>query len=423
MIEKIRSLTKTRIFKDVAKLSFGTFLGRLVVFAVMPIMTRMYSPEDFTTLAAYISIVSTIAVVAALRLEIAIPITESDRDAAALLVISFFFISLVCTMLIVAVCFFPEHISALLDVPGIYSYLWLVPIGVMLLSSYSVMQYWSTRFHRFGLIARTRVSQALVGAGIMVASGWCGLGPLGLLIGRSLTEGAGSGLLVRQAIQKDREFFVNLRLSNLISVLKINSAYPRYSTIESFANTAGFQLPILMIASQAGSEAGQLFLAMQVVFIPMTLIGGAVSQVYLSRAPHQMRDNSLASFTYKMMKRLAILGVPTLMVIGASAPAIFSIVFGPEWARAGEIVRLLIPWVALQFIVSPVSMALHVTGNQRFAMWLQCIGLLIRFGGLLLFVYMGWGEVVEVYAALSAMFYLLYMFAVMSVMGGKAVIH
>ena len=40
----------------------------------------------------------------------------------------------------------------------------------------------------------------------------------------------------------------------------------------------------------SGQEAGYLGLAMYAVQAPMTLLGGAVSQVYLSRAAHEHRE-------------------------------------------------------------------------------------------------------------------------------------
>jgi O-antigen/teichoic acid export membrane protein len=372
-------------------------------------------------LAVYISVVSTVAVAASLRLEIAIPIAEADRDAAALMVISFASILLVCFLLMILALTLSEQISGWLAIPAIYKYLWLVPIGVFLLSSYSVTQYWAARFRRFELIARTKVSQAFVGSTVMLASGWLGLAPLGLLIGKSLTEGAGGGVLFRNVIKKDKSLFYGMNLPKLKAVFKENLAYPKYSTVESFANVAGYQMPIVMIASQAGSEAGQLFLAMQVVFIPMTLMGTAVSQVYLSRAPNEMREGRLGIFTKGLMKNLAVVGVPSLFIIGALAPIMFSLVFGSDWGRAGEIVRILLPWVAIQFVVSPVSMALHVTGHQRLAMALQCLGLLLRLGGLYLFVSVGGESVVEMYAGLSACFYALYFMVIIKIVDLKRV--
>jgi hypothetical protein len=67
------------------------------------------------------------------------------------------------------------------------------------------------------------------------------------------------------------------------------------------------------------------------------------------------------------------------------------------------------PWFLLQFLAVPLSMALHVTGSQRAAMWLQGGGLLLRVG--LVWAAAQWQTawVAEAYAISGALFYLIYL--------------
>lgn len=366
---------------DVVKLSFGTLAGRAIALAALPLLTRLYGPEDFALLAVYLSLVSTIAVAACLRLEIAIPLAETETDAAGLLALSGLVLTGVVLATAVPALVAPYRIAALLGSPGIASYLWLVPLGIVFAGSYSALQYWATRARRFGDIARTRVSQTITGVGTMLALGWAGVTPFGLLLGNMLNIGAGGTLLATGAWRHDRAVLRLVSLATLGDVFRRYCRYPMFSTPEALFNIAGLQIPVLLIAAYAGAEAGFLLLAMQIMTAPMTLLGKSISQVYMSRAPEEMRAGRLAPFTLSIMKRLVIVGTGPLVLIAAVSPIVFPWVFGAEWARAGEIVTWLMPWMVLQFIASPGSIVMFVVGRQRAMLALTTAGFILRVGG------------------------------------------
>lgn len=392
---------------DVLKLSFGTLAGRLIAVAALPILTRLYSPEDFALLAVYLALVNTLAVAACLRLEIAIPLVETEDEAADLLALALIVLALVAALLTLPALLMPDQVASALGAPALAPYLWLVPLGVAMAGSYSALQFWATRARRFGAIARTRVGQAAAGVTAMLALGWAGIAPFGLLLGNMLNIGAGGVSLAASAVVRDGVVLRAVRLRNLATAFRRNHRYPLFSAPEALFNVAGLQIPVLLIAAHAGAEAGFLLLAMQVMTAPMTLLGSSISQVYLSRAPTEYREGRLASFTVSIMRRLVMVGVGPLILAGALAPLVFPWIFGAEWARAGEIVVWLVPWMALQFIASPVSMVLHTAGRQNWAMYLQVVGLIIRVGAVAVAISVNAGPVAA-FALGSAVFYALY---------------
>jgi O-antigen/teichoic acid export membrane protein len=141
--------------------------------------------------------------------------------------------------------------------------------------------------------------------------------------------------------------------------------------------------------------------------------------VYLSRAHDELRTGNLAEFTQKIIVSLIGAGVGPLVFFGIMAPDLLPIVFGAQWARAGEIVSWMTPWFIFQFLASPISMALHVTENQRLAMFNQAWGVVLRVG------LTAWaatylnGYIVEIYAISGLIFYLSYFLIVMRISGLK----
>lgn len=158
-------------------------------------------------------------------------------------------------------------------------------------------------------------------------------------------------------------------------------------------------------------------LAIRVLGAPMSLIGTAVSQVHLSRAPEEMRGKTLDRFTGQVIAGLFRSGVGPIIFVGIIAPSLFPYIFGKEWARAGEIVSWMTPWFVMQFLATPVSMTLHVTQNQRIALVIQLAGLLLRVGVVLCVSFLDSTHTVEAYSLTGFVFYAGYLIAIVRVAG------
>ncbi|MGJ7575242.1 lipopolysaccharide biosynthesis protein [Variovorax sp. RB2P76] len=409
MRSRLESLNRVGFVRSVGVLVGGTAFAQGLAILILPIVTRLYTPADFSALAVFASILSIVSVAACLRLEIAIPLPDSDEDAANLLASALAVCTVVSALVAFVIWCFYAKIIELIGQPELQPHLWLLPVGIWLASAYSAIQFWSTRKKRFGTIAKTRMTQALGGIGTQVGLGWMGFAPFGLLLGQVIASGAGLFGLSSRVIREDRSAFKKVRWIDMRRLLRRYERFPRYSTFEAFANSAGIQLPIIVIASVAiGAEAGYLMLGMRVIGAPMALIGGSVSQVYLSRAPSELRAGTLTSFTLQITRGLVKTGGGPLLFAGIIAPIIFPILFGENWRRAGEIVIWMTPWFVLQFLTSPVSMVLHVTENQRVAMILQLVGLALRVGAVLAASWLAGGLIVKAYAISGFLFYCIY---------------
>lgn len=401
--------------RQAATLSIGTLLGRGVAVLAMPLLTRIYSPEDFSVLASYSALLGIFAVIACFRFEVAIPLPVSDRTAFHLLVAALLAplaIAGVIAGVIIGVGERLEQLFPRLAVPGS---LWLLPPGVLLVGGYQAMQYWATRKKRFGDVARTRITQAVAGVSAMLGLGLGGAGAMGLTFGHMVMSGAGALGLAFRTLRGDLSAFRDVQPRNVLAAIQEYRRFPLWSMPEALANVAGMQIPILLIAAMADpGETGQLMLAMQVMVVPMALVGTSVGQVYLSRAPKEQRDGVLATFTLSLIKRLALVGAPPIAFLGLTAPWTFPLVFGEAWARAGVIAAMMVPWIVAQFVVVPVSMIFHVVGKTRTAMAVQVCGLILRLGGMWIAIAIGVG-MTETLMVLTPLFYIFMLVAAIRV--------
>lgn len=414
----ITRATRGAFLRGVLVLAGGTAFAQALMVVVLPLLTRLYTPEHFSTLAVYAALLALFGSVACLRYEIAISLPEDDRDGAALLILALAFSAFSGALVAVLVTFFGKDFLDLIGHPALVEISWLLPLGVWLVGSYSALQYWTSRKKQFGKVARTRFVQALTGAATQLLLGVLGIAPFGLVVGHFLNSCAGVIGLGTNAVRQSWAQFKLLSLRGVIKVSRQYSRFPRYSTFEALANAGAMQVPLLLIAAlAAGPDIGYLLLATRIMAVPMGLIGNSVAQVYLSRAPDEMRRGNLGVFTVSVMSGLIRTGAGPIVFIGILAPFFVPVVFGQSWQRSGEIIAWMAGWSALQFVSSPVSMVLHVTSNQSVALYLQFFGLVFRAGVVLMAFLLAPLFVVEVYAISGFLFYALYLFFVLKKAG------
>lgn len=403
--------------RSVGVLVGGAAMAHAISALALPVLSRLYTPSHFSALAVFSSLLGIFGVAANLRFDVAVPIPESRADATDLMGLSLICALTVSLMLLIPAVLMPSQIAAWLRQPTLAPYLWLLPVGVFLTASYSALQSWFVRERSFQYLAFTRMTQSTAAAGTQVGLGMFGISPFGLLLGYVLNAGAACIALGARWL---RACCAAGRLPTVVGMRAMAVQYqrfPKYSTLEALSNSAAIQLPVILIAAVAvGPEAGFLTMAMYVMQAPMALIGTAIGQVYLSRAPDEYRLGRLSTFTADILGGLIKAGVGPLLCAGIVAPVAFGLVFGQAWVRAGDLVAWMTPWFIMQFLASPISMALHVTGRQRAALVLQLFALVVRVAAVWVTAQFDPHWVTQVYAVSGFVIYFVYITVILSIL-------
>lgn len=408
LLEKVNAKLNAQggFLKAVSVLVGGTAFAQLIGFLCLPFLTRLYSPEDYSILGVYIAMVSILSVISCLRFDIAIPIPQQEDEGKALLLLALLSNTIFFIVLYFALLLIHPFIQDFKIIKQLSYWIWLVPFGVYISGLYSALQYWATRHKRFKDIARTRMTQAVFGNGTSLATGAIWGGFWGLILGQILNF---SGGLIKLAISAKKDLSL-VKSSPLKDTFSKYSNFPKYSTFEALANTSAIQLPLIIIASFViGPEVGYLMMAMKVLGIPMGLLGGSMAQVYLSHAPIKFKEGLLYKYTIDILKKIFKLIFIPFILLTLLSPYIFEILLGENWARLGYYIIIMIPWYFMQLMSSPVSMSLHVIGNQNVALYLQLFGFTIRVVILYLLLLHNSDNAIIYYMFSGFIFYLIYM--------------
>lgn len=364
--DRINKLPRASFGRGIIVLVGGTALGQGIQLFAAPFLTRLYGPEDFGLLAVYMAILGILSVVASLRYEIAIPLPADDNVASCLLVVSLVIVFMMSIIISVAAWLYGDTLLILINAPRLKPFLWLVPVGVFGAGSYKVLNYWAVRKKAFGCIASTKIGQGLGTVFLQILFGIISVTSGGLLLGHMAGQFIGVGTLSSKVVQDSRNKLVNVTCRGLFQAIVQYRRFPIYSSCSAVLNTLSVQAPVLILSFFWGPMITGFFsLSLRVLQTPIALIGQAVSQVFVSRAAESDRDGQLAGLTLMVFCRLVQVGLPLVLLVGLSAPELFSFVFGSEWRDSGIYAQWLSPWLFFVFVSSPLSILPSIKGKQR----------------------------------------------------------
>lgn len=356
----------TRSFgRRVLLLAGGTAIGQVIVIGASPLLTRIYTPDDFGFLGAYTAVLSLLVAVVTLRYHLAIPLPPDDQDGLLLVLISLASVVVFAVLVFIVLILFGPVLFALFSAQNLSSYGWILVLGVLGSGAYQVFTYWAIRQKSFRPMAITKVTQGIALTVSQIGIGLGFAGPLGLLLGDAIGRSAGTGQLARLTLPDLGKLGAPAwrRTRSLIVRYK---RFPTYSTLSALLNAGGLQLPALLLLAYYGPQtAGWYALTMRTFGVPMSLLGASASQVYTSSIADLSRQGESSTTLYtRMALRLLIVGLPIAGLVALLGPYLFAFVFSAEWAQAGVYARILAPMFLVQFVASPLSQTLNVLERQ-----------------------------------------------------------
>jgi O-antigen/teichoic acid export membrane protein len=377
----------------------GTAIAQVMVALASPALTRLYTPSELGILSVYASLLATIVPVMSLRYEMAIPLPEEDDDAANILAVALGCVVGLAALGFILVHLFDRQIASAAHAAMLAKYLWLLPLGLLAAGAYQALSYWSVRQGSFGMIGRARVAQSIGQLSIQLGLGAAGAGAIGLLVGDVSGRATGAGSFTYSMRRKKLTDSVHLSARHMRALASRYRRFPLFGSWSALANAAGLHLtPFLIAATFGPTQAGWFTVGQRVMALPSTVIGQAVSQVYMHEAAILFRTDrrKLRDLYVRTAGKLFLLGLVLLGPAALLAPIVFPAVLGPAWHQTGVYMQVAAVMFFAQFIVSPLSQTLNVAGRQD----LQLFWDVIRLGAMLgIFALAGaqhWGDVATI---------------------------
>ncbi|MDN7126944.1 oligosaccharide flippase family protein [Pseudidiomarina sp. 1APR75-33.1] len=358
------STTKNQIFT----LMTGTSLAQLLPILAMPLLSRIYSPEDFGRYAFYLSISAIISAVSCARYEHAIFLPKEKRHAINVVYCCLFILTIISLSSFLIVVLLQLTVPQIFNKFSLDKVVYFIPITVFLTGLNQVLINWLNRNNEYRKISKVRVLQSVSVIGSSIAGGYLSAGPQGLIAGNIVGLIFSCFLMARFSLSKDEEILLGSYSKNRVIVTaKRYKNFPKFDLLATFFNISSHQLPHTLLNIFFGPKvAGGYYMAQKVFGLPINLISGSIQEVLRQKLSYTfaIKGDSRSLFL-TTLKWLAIgAAVPTLLIY-LFAIDIFVLVFGSEWQSAGVFVQVLLPAFYFRFICFPLSYMFYIAEKQR----------------------------------------------------------
>ena len=375
----VRYKNGTGFRSDVLKMVTGSSLARIITILITPLITRIYSPAAYGLFGIFSSIITILSVLACLRYDITIVLPETDREAKNLFGVSVSFSFLIALLSFPILMINREWISTFLNTPEIGQYIWVIPIVILLNGFFSSFNYWNTRKKKFGVISITVFVRSLITSLAQLTAGYIGYMMAGSLIYASVF-GLSVGVLtyfVMFGLEDILSLLRSLDFQEMIMGIQRYKRFPQFDLWARLLNSISWQLPSLLLSSYFSTDiVGYYTLGMNLIRVPMSMIGTSIGQVFLQRAASAKNEGNLKVLVERIFRKLVRYSLIPALILTFIGKDLFIIVFGIEWSEAGVFVQLLSVWTFFWFISSPLSSLFRVLEKQRMSLLIN-IGILL----------------------------------------------
>ena len=420
MINKLKP--KSEFSRNVLTLMTGTTIAQAIPIAISPILTRLYTPEDFGVFALFISITSILGSISAGRYELAIMLPKKDEDAINIFALGFIITSFISLSLLILVIIFNDYFVKLLNNEEIKLWLYFVPIAVFFTGIYNILNYFNNRKKYYKDISNATILKSIITAIIQLSVGFLKGGVSGLISGQLISQMFANIRLFKNVF-KDKILISKISKIKIIALAKRYKNFPKFSMWSGLLNIASLQIPILILTVFFGATiVGFYALSHRLLSMPMSFIGSSIGQVFYQKSV-EIKNNRhmLSELTFNTYKKLFLIGILPFSIITVFGDYLFAFVFGSSWITAGEYAQVLAIWILFVFITSPLTNLFSTLEKQKEGLYFNIAIFLSRIivlliGGLIL---QNAYYTILIYGIVGAIFWMFWGFYLLSIVGVK----
>lgn len=385
MKELLKKLLQSGYARNIITLVSGASLSQVILLLITPILTRIFTPDDFGIYASFFAVVSILVLIVTGRYEVAILLPKKDREAVQLFEISMGLALVFCALLY----FVLPYLLSLLErysATSFYPLRFWLPPTIFLLALVQAAGFLANRDKRYKLLSYSRITGSGSTGLASILLGLAKLTKSGLIFGKIIGLILEAMVLVipLRSIFKTQD---QTKLSYRALIKKYRN-FPLFSVPEALVNTSYRQLPILLLTSLfSPASAGFYSLAHSIVSRPLGMIGSSFMQVFFQRAAelNEGTTSALENLFVQNFRALFLLAFLPCLLLALVAPGLFEFILGDGWRTTGIYTQWLMPLLFFSFLKSPLSAMVDIKNkigaNIFFELTLLLLAILAFFIG------------------------------------------
>lgn len=401
MRKKIRYLFKREMLRNLTVLTGGTIIAQAIPIAIAPILSRLYSPDDFGVWALYLSFVMFLSVFSTGRYQFAIMLPKENREAINILRLCFFILIVFCVVLELIIIFLYDYFQTIESISRIDYWIYFLPLSIFLVSSISILNIWNTRYKQYKNIVISKISQTTLTSTVNIYVGMLknkipissmlsklfqenssimlknsSLGLKGLIGGTIVGQVLGVVVLSYRFIKNYGGLLKEVQKTVIKKSMKRYKDFPTVNVLHaSVDNIQSTGVSLIIVHFFTASILGLYSFAYRIIQAPLGMITNSYAQVFFQRSAEMHANGESINQLYKKtLKVFFLMGFPVFLLLAIFGQEIFSFIFGDEWTKAGLYVQILTPWFFMNFLISPMGQIPIILNKQKQVFLLSILG-------------------------------------------------
>lgn len=381
---KIREFVHLPLVKNTLKLSSSSALMMFLPLIVTPILSRLYTPDDYGNWGVFSSTLYILNSFIFLSYENAIVKTTDRREVPNILALCIF----ICSIILIGTLFTFVvgkwlGIAFFIDFPSII--LLLVLIGVTAL--YTLYGNVANFEKQYNAMAIAGIICGLSQAGLRIFLGAVPIVPNGLIVGNVL--GLFIALIYLLFAMRQTVFsqdFLQFSSNEIKKVAVRYKKFPLFDAPSRFFEFAVGNLALLILAIfWPKGEIGCFSMVTQFILIPIAIIGSAMGNVFYKEISENAENAEVVSrSTIRAVKITFALSCLPLLFLTCGGDYLFTLFLGDKWTNVGPMALCMCIYSVPVILTEPLLAIFKTLDKQEIRFRFNILNFVISLG--LLFI-------------------------------------
>lgn len=369
----------SKLVQNSAKLLSANVFAQAIGLAVYPILTRLYTPENFGVLNLFLSISSVFILLATIDYQQAIVLPKEEKHGIAVVHLCLLIALSVSAIVLVSVPF-SGTIATLFKTPALEKWYFLLPLYILVMAGWNILSYWYIRHAEYNRNSGYQVTQSSLGAGMKIGLGYGGYLQGGMIVSSVVAPLIALLTSCMLAWRKHIRPLLSINRDEVREVAQTYRKFPVYSFPSSLLNMLSAQLPVLLLTPVFGNaEIGLWSMAVLLGFAPLSMISKTLNQTLYQHTTdliHQGQD------VRPLYRRVSMWGIgiiaPCFAILWWILPQLTTFLLGNEWEPTGQILRWMLPWLAANTLTASTGFLAGIYFKQQIELLFEILLILLR---------------------------------------------
>ena len=341
--------------KNVFTLSTGVIVGQAINFSGMPIIGRLYTPEDIGDYSAITANADVISAIAYLGMMMVFLLPEKDEEARGLVKLvskSTFLITTLSILLLKCI----EHRYQVFSISTVSydSALIVLWFYVVLFNISNICYAYVNRQSLYKVLFWNPIIAATVNIVLGIIFGMCHMGFKGYVIARLISFVANIIHLLRHANAFEK---IDQKKYCTKTLLHDYKRFPLYQMPANLIGSMKTQIETQLIAALFSSASlGMYSMAMKILSLPVSLLAAPINRVYYKEASVKYnKGEDIGQFSFNILKTNIKIAIIPIVIVTIFGEWIFTLFLGYQWKEAGTFAAILGTYQLMNFCAGCLS--------------------------------------------------------------------